>query len=605
MTDSESHGGNANLVTRRLGLFIILLVGAIDAWWTWRKWPDVLLDFGRELYTAWQLSTGQTLYTDVAYFKGPFSPYLNALLFRLFGVSITTLIVCNLVILGVVVWVIYQILLLISNRPTAIIGCLTLLVLFAFPQFIGFGNYNFICPYSHELTHGIALSLLAIWCLRIHLRSHELLPIAGAGLLFGLIFLTTAEISLAAFAAMATGFGLIVWQERGGAARNIYILSLFVGCAVIPPLIAFAQLSLKMSPTEALTGVLGSWTSVFDEKVVSLKFYRDVMGTADIIASMRAMLRWLGFYVFVFGLAASAAFTLPRRIAKQSWLLPLVFAIVAGVLAVSLPSRAWLSAARPLPVLLIVLGAASLVEFIKQRKTSQASAPLVVRLTFMAYAFALLGKIILNVHVYHYGFALAMPATIITIAALLCWIPALINHRGGNGGVFCAVALAVLTVAIVAHMEVQQSYLRWKTHPVSQGKDLILADPRGEMVNAALSAIVSHVQSNETLTVLPEGVMLNYLSRRTSSIPLVNFMPLEFALYGEDRIVESFQNHPPDYIALVHKDTSEYGFRFFGRDYGQTLWAWIHKNYHPITVIGDPPLRDEKFGILLLGRNHS
>ncbi len=216
MTTSESHGGNVGFLTRWLGPVVILLVGAIDAWWTWRKWPDVLLDFGRELYVAWQLSAGKTLYTDVAYFKGPFSPYLNALWFRLFGVSVTTLIVCNLVILGLVVCLLYQILSLISNRSTATIGCVTFLVLFAFPQFIAFGNYNFVCPYSHECTHGVALSLLGIWCLQIYLRRKTLFPIAAAGFLLGLILLTTAEISLAACLGMATGLGLILWQERAG-----------------------------------------------------------------------------------------------------------------------------------------------------------------------------------------------------------------------------------------------------------------------------------------------------------------------------------------------------------------------------------------------------
>jgi hypothetical protein len=603
MTDSESHGGNANLVTQWLGPFVIVLVGALDAWWTWRKWPDVLLDFGRELYAAWQLSTGKILYTDVAYFKGPLSPYLNALWFRLFGISLTTLIVCNLVILAAVVWLFYQILLLISNRQSATIGCITLLVLFAFPQFIGFGNYNFVCPYSHELTHGIALSLLAIWCLRIYLRSHALLPIAGAGLLLGLVFLTTAEISLAAFAALSTGLALILWWKQPEAARNGCILGLFAGCALIPPLIAFTFLCSKMPPSQALVGVLGSWTTVFSEKAISLKFYRDVMGTSNITASMEAIIRWLGLYIVVFGLTTAAACTLPRRSANKPWLLPAVFIFVAGILAVSWQSKVWLSAARPLPVLLIVIGIASLVEFVKRRQNAQESAPLIIRLTVLVYAFVLLGKIILNVHVFHYGFALAMPATLIAIAALLCWIPAFITHQGGNGSVFRAAVLAVLTIAIFAHLQVQQSYLRWKTHPVSRGADLILADPRGEMVNTALSAIVSHVQSNETLAVLPEGVMLNYLSRHSSSVPLMNFMPLEFALYGEDHILESFHNHPPDYITLVHKDTSEYGFRFFGRDYGQTLWAWIQKNYHPVALIGDPPLRDEKFGILLVGRN--
>ena len=195
-------------------------------------------------------------------------------------------------------------------------------------------------------------------------------------------------------------------------------------------------------------------------------------------------------------------------------------------------------------VVLIVIGVVSAIDFINSRKNSQECVPLILRLIVLVYAFALLGKIILNVHVYHYGFALAMPATLMLIAALLCWIPAAITQRGGNGGVFRAAALAVLTVAIFAHLQVQQSYSRWKTHPVSTGADLILSDPRGEMVNAALSAIASRIQSNQTLTVLPEGVMLNYLSRRTSSVPLMNFMPLEFTLYGENHISEAFRAHP-------------------------------------------------------------
>ena len=80
----------------------------------------------------------------------------------------------------------------------------------------------------------------------------------------------------------------------------------------------------------------------------------------------------------------------------------------------------------------------------------------------------------------------------------------------------------------------------------------------------------------------------------------MNFTPTEFAIYGEDRILESFRANPPDYIALVHKDTSEFGFQFFGRDYGQRVYSWIQEHYQPVALIGDPPLRDEKFGILLL-----
>ena len=49
---------------------------------TWGGWPDVLIDYGKELTIAWELAEGRALYRDVAYFLGPLSPYLNALCSR-------------------------------------------------------------------------------------------------------------------------------------------------------------------------------------------------------------------------------------------------------------------------------------------------------------------------------------------------------------------------------------------------------------------------------------------------------------------------------------------------------------------------------------------
>lgn len=50
----------------------LLSLTAILLFFSWRKWPDPLIDFGRELYVPWQLSLGKTLYLDISYFNGPF-----------------------------------------------------------------------------------------------------------------------------------------------------------------------------------------------------------------------------------------------------------------------------------------------------------------------------------------------------------------------------------------------------------------------------------------------------------------------------------------------------------------------------------------------------
>ena len=59
---------------------------------------------------------------------------------------------------------------------------------------------------------------------------------------------------------------------------------------------------------------------------------------------------------------------------------------------------------------------------------------------------------------------------------------------------------------------------------------------------------------------------------------------------------------PPDYIFLVHKDTSEFG-AIFGRDYGRKLYKWIVKimmSNRSRCSIWLEPLQSNRFGIRLL-----
>src|SRR4029453_11665988 len=74
------------------GPSLIVMVFCVMAFWSWRKWPDLLIDFGQQLYIPWQLSSGKLLYKDIVILHGPLSQYFNAFWFRLFGPSLTPLI---------------------------------------------------------------------------------------------------------------------------------------------------------------------------------------------------------------------------------------------------------------------------------------------------------------------------------------------------------------------------------------------------------------------------------------------------------------------------------------------------------------------------------
>ena len=587
---------------RSLSLLVIVATAAVMLWWTWKTWPDSLVDFGMQLYTPWQLTSGKTLYTDVAYFKGPLSPYLNALWFKVFGVSLRALVAGNLLVLAGLVALLYRLLLSLADRLSATVACLVFLLIFAFGQSVGIGNYNFVCPYSHEVTHGIVLSLAALFCLGQYQRSGRTGWIGGAGAALGLTFLTDAQVFVAAALAAAMWFGFAWRAETLG--RTIRLLGVFAAAAIAPVVLAGLLLTLAMPLNQAWEGILGSWPSLLHGDAANLRFYRYGMGLDEPSTNLKRMLLWTGWYALVFLPAGAVSFAAGKRKAKlehPAWAVA-VFGIVAAGLMLTLARIDWLpNLARPFPALLLALIVANVIGSV--RRSGGAAAikdnQLVLRASLTVFALMLLSKMFLNARLYHYGFALAMPATLLLVATGLRQLPRAVEARGGHAASVRATVLALALVTVVGHLRFARSWFQTKRYVVGTGGDAFRADARGDMLAVLLDQLRVQAKPNETLAVLPEGAMVNYLARRQNPTPYVTLMPTELAIFGEQRVLAAYQAHPPDWIAMVHVDTSEHGYRYFGADYGRAIGSWIEQSYRPLFVINHPLLREEGFEIRL------
>jgi hypothetical protein len=572
--------------------------------WTWGAWPDVLMDFGRELYTAWRLSEGDVLYRDIVSPYGPLSPYLNALWFRLFGVGLRTLALCNMAILAVVAAALWGLLRRGAERgrwaPT--VGVVVLLALCGFAQLSSMASFNFIAPYAHDATHGFALAVGALFA-SVRLRETARLRWAAlTGFACGLAFLTKPE----SFAAALGAGGAITLLALGGPGRRPPrrgTLLCLAGAMLIAPVAAFALLAREMPAAQAFSGVLGSWAFVGNEAMWRLPYFAWSAGATDVEASLQALLRTTALHAAVLVPAVGLAWAARWRPSLQR---PLAWLAAIAVLLAVVPflrSPRWLGIARPLPLwALAAFGVTAWMTW-RSRHDEAAYARWGARLAVAVLGLLLLPRIFLHARLYHYGFVLAAPALLVLVAAVVDWIPAALDRRGASGAVFRSAALAALAMTVAAHLSATQAWLQGKRAVVGGGVDRFRADVRGAYVAAALQGVARMARPSDTLVVMPEGVMVNYLLRMRTPIPYLTVLPTDMAQFGEDALLDALQRQPPSLILLVHRETTEYGPRFFGRDYGLRIAEWITREYVRVGGAGDPPLRpDTRFGVAALRR---
>jgi hypothetical protein len=597
------------LLSHWIGPLSVAGAFALLAWWSWGKWTDVQIDFGGELYIPWQLSQGKVLYRDIAYRNGPLPPYLNALWFRLFGVSLKTLVYCNLAILAGICALTHQVLRRSCDRLTAAVGCLVLLGVFGFSQYVGIANYNYVTPYQHAQTHGLALSIAMIAALGQFLRTERLGWLALAGVCLGLVFLTKLELFVAAAAACGVGWIFIFASGPVPAGSRLRLAAVFALASLLPVAAFFAFLALQMPAGIARDGVLGNWLYL-EPGILADPFYRVGLGVDDVPGNL-----WLTGRIFgvVVGFAALGLLVdrLLRRApgpqAAWSAALGLAVFLAMGVIPASLP---WMEVARALP-LTSLLAAAALSGFCLCRRSESETfrrwAPLAL---WAVFSLVLLGKMFLYPRFFHYGFVLAMPATLLLVACLVYLVPAASRARLGGGGALRAVSLAAIAAGVLFLLRWSDAVYAHKDFVVGEKGDAILVenpahDGRGRVFSAALKRLEAIMPPEATLLALPEGASLNYWLRRTNPTRYNLFLPEEIEAFGGDeRILQDLRAHPPDFIALVHRDYTEFGVGPFGVDprNGRGIMNWVAGNYRRVGRIGAEPFHGRGFGIAILRR---
>ncbi|HXR05641.1 MAG TPA: hypothetical protein VN836_13125 [Verrucomicrobiae bacterium] len=587
-----------------IGLAVVAAAFAFAAAKTWRRWPDLIGDFGVQMYIPWRLSEGAVLYRDIFYFTGgPLSQYYHALLFKIFGVSFLTIIIANLTAVAALLWLTYRRFRAAADAWTATAVGLGIVLVFAFAQYTTIANYNYIAPYSHEALHGLILSILAVALLSDWMTKGRRRLAVGAGFCAGLVFLTKPDIftALAICAVVAFTLHGIVRRRMGFVVKSA---EGFVLAALLPALGFFLFFLGREDWRQSLRSVLAGWTPLFQTDVVKDPYYQWCLGFDQPATHLRDLAVQSVFAVAALVLLALVFHAVRNQKPGVQWTVSLML-VVPAVLAIARFNASGCGAALPL----LAVSACVLLRWQYQKFPEENA--VVFPLLWNVFGLVLLLKMGLFPRLFHYGFVLAMPAFVGAVYLLLWLLPQLLERKFQVPPRYLRAAVGLMLLAGFVHLfQGSEQFYAVKNLAVGRGGDrIIAAGPSGHAVEArsvetALEWIEKNVPRDATLATLPQDAMLNYFSRHINPTPCLDWSPNMLQVFGASNMTAAFEKAPPDYVTLVEWKPFALGVDYFGRDpdYGRELMQWINAHYQPVQLIGREPLQNGLFGIKILKR---
>jgi hypothetical protein len=542
--------GGAAVALASVGLFIV----------SRGKWSDAIIDSGREWIVPDALARGDLLYRDVVYWFGPFTPYLHAAFFRLFGSSYATLVAAGIVGSLGVLGALYLGLRSVTGRREA-----ALWTSLAVPALVFMPNAGgSILGMGYRIWHAAAFSVAAIGlAARPGEDERPFFRAVGVGCMCALAGLCRTEWGLVAAAASFLAFLL---RERSPRARvsgalaagGVYLL-VFGG--TLAAFVAAAGRKAVLDDGHVLLTGLPPETRTFLVAFSGVRDWRN--GVLELLYSAAT---WAGAF-FLLQILAIGRGDRPRVVRTLPWL-GAAFLVLAVSAALGGAGGAVLFSGAPL-----ICAAAAVLAVVSPTPSSAG-----------LLGFGIAGVLSSYRRPFHIGDAAYVGPPL--LFALICAAgvvqrivdqerdPAIRRRFTAlSGG-----AVVLLVIWAFAGRAVQYAGDERIPIPGTQG----MLSARSDLV-ARFDALVRDVRresaSGDGLVVFPEGEILNYLASRPNPLRHKLYIPGYLTDETEREVLAELERFRPRVIVLLDRPTGEYGSLVFGETYGVVIRKWMESNY--------------------------
>ncbi len=559
---------------------------------SWLRWGDLIIDTSRELWLPTQIVAGKRLYADVFYPYGFLPVYIIALLYKIFGAHILCAVITGILVTGCTTYFLYLSAGFFLDRLGAACVAATFLVVFAFGCYQRVGLFNFILPYSLASTLFVAFLAAGLYFFLAFIRGQQRRSLTAWVGFMGLAAFCRLELFLFVFPAFIAA--LLVYRLRAPAARSrgiVWFAAAALGVSAAGYiLVLFPQHSAR-DFWQGLTGYIRiNLSNEYSQKILGT----DSLGSRILNAGLSFLIQ-LGVFSLCVGFARLAR-TRPARI---SW------AVALGVIAiaVSLKVNYGIIYNQYICAPWIVLGLFCVGLFRLWRKKY---APENLMLTVLsAVAILMVARIFFIASALNYGFFLLPLAMVSYYVFFLRCFPDYLASR------FVFDRQSYSLFAVIVSLAMLLPYGKTSLEAYSQRTILAVTDKgtyisrkeeRSMVFWSAVAYLRDNTPADSRLVVFPEGVSINFFAGRTNPLSYYCFLPQDIRLIGESNLLARLAATAPEYVAVAHRVTSEYGYPFFGQDYARGVGEWIFNNYNVERVFGVYPFTSDQFGIAIWRR---
>ena len=585
-----------------LGAIIILALNLLNL--SWRKWCDPQIDYGRELYIPWRMSQGALWLKNIDDLYGPLSRFIDVALFRVFGPGIMVLAWANIVIYFGIITLIYLIFKRAWGVTAALASLFVFVGVFSFSQLTITSNYNFVTPYSQQVTHGFLVCLVLLWLIPEWVKASTIKRSFWVGFMVGLTAVLKPEFILTSVLILA--FAFFYHVKIRGIPSSKSILAGFLGC-VLPTLVFFVIFTTYLPLKQAGTAACYAWLNgVFIWKD---ELYGHLLNSFSGMDQPKLHLidhtLATGWALLVIGFIAAASLcsvSTQLRAVK----IPLVIVTAFSVAAIGLKGIIWSNVGQCLLGLLLIYALFRVFREIRFKSESGVENKSIERTLVGVLALALMSRMVLNGRIFQYGFIQASLASLVIVAVLIEELPMLIRLKGYGLAVFRLGVSILLGCGVSSIINQSRNLEAAKTLAIGSGKDLFYSYPQsvsgdGEIVKRFTESL-SQLPNNQTLVVIPEGIMINYLARKKSPVVVQAFYTNRQI---EGGLVNEMEKSKPNWILFMTRDLTEYGVTKYGTkgQSGELIISWVNNYYHMNSSYGQDPIKGVGAGAMLYQLN--